>query len=201
MQTEKVEKEKKRKRKKKGMESMKTKSLAELSCEWGARCSCAGERVLGLGHSPSGFAPVRILRVWLLLRGGAPGPGFSQFGDAPPMGALRVPVSQVRRVLGPGCPGPRRTGSGVRAPRRARGTGSCRWAPRPWVPGSGSLEPGAEGAEEAAARGGAPRSPKLASGPRGQEGARRGSCYAPWAQRAACTRVPESVFGLRAFAL
>lgn len=85
-------------------------------------------------------------------------------------GRLESRVFQVLRVLGPGCPGPRRTGSGVRAPRRARGTGSVAGRPALRFPGSGSLEPGAEGAEEAAARGGAPRSPKLASSPRGQEG-------------------------------
>lgn len=146
---------------------------------------CSGQDSSSLASPPWGRSGSGVLPVW----------GCSSDG------AAESRVSQVRRVLGPGCPGPRRTGSGVRAPRRARGTGSCRGAPRPWVPGSGSLEPGAEGAEEAAARGGAPRSPKLASGPRGQEGARRGSCYAPWAQRAACTTAPESVFGLRAFAL
>lgn len=147
--------------------------------------------LLRSGFFESGFSSVGALRVR----------GSPSLGMLLGWGRLEPRVSQVLRVLGPGCPGPRRTGSGVRAPRRARGTGSSRWAPRPWVPGSGSLEPGAEGAEEAAARGGAPRSPKLASGPGGQEGARRGSSYAPWAQRAAGTRAPESVFGLRAFEL
>ena len=52
----------KKKRKRKGTRRQR-KSLAELSCEWGARCSssAAGGRILGLGRSLSELAPVKIL--------------------------------------------------------------------------------------------------------------------------------------------